>query len=61
MDNKVININKPGEDKSGGNCMDTNQIFLMIINERLYNMGILTKEERDKMLNEIKMYKFKEF
>lgn len=34
--------------------MDRKQIFLLILNERLYKQGEITKEQREKMLNKIK-------
>lgn len=34
--------------------MSNLQIVLLIFNERLYNKGEITKEQRDKVINEIK-------
>lgn len=44
-----------------GDFMDNKQIFLIIMNERLYKQGEITKEQRDKVLNEIKSKEYEKY
>lgn len=41
--------------------MSMEQIVLLIINDRLYEMDVISKEERDKIVNEIKTGKYVEY
>lgn len=61
MGNSVINMKTTGENMERGGLMNSEQIMLMIVNERLYNLGEITKEQRDKALNEIKSGDYKKY
>lgn len=54
MKGKFIKKENHAKNTNEGGVMDRKQIFLLIINERLYKQGEITKEQRDKMMNRIK-------
>lgn len=49
------------QNMEAGGFMDNKQIFLIIINERLYKQGEITREQRDKALNEIKSKEYEKY
>ncbi len=61
MRKNVINFENVGETISRGDDMSMEQIVLLIINDRLYEMDVISKEERDKIVNEIKTGKYVEY
>lgn len=54
MGKKLIKSENSVKNTDAGGTMDRKQIFLLILNERLYKQGEITKEQREKMLNKIK-------
>lgn len=41
--------------------MNPEQIILLIFNERLYNAGEITKDQKDKVEKEVKLGKYNEY
>lgn len=54
MERKFIKTQNYAKNMGEGGAMDRKQIFLLIVNERSYKQGEITREQRDKMLNMIK-------
>lgn len=61
MKQKVIKMGNVVQNMETGDFMDNKQIFLIIMNERLYKQGEITKEQRDKVLNEIKSKEYEKY
>lgn len=59
MERKFIKKENNAKNTNEGGAMDKKQIFLLILNERLYKHGEITKEQRDKILNKIKTREYK--
>jgi len=54
MKDTIIEKANHGNNSARGDAMNHEQIIMLIINERLYKMGAITKEEMDKISIEIK-------
>lgn len=61
MKHKVIKMRNITQNMEAGGFMDNKQIFLIIMNERLYKQGEITREQRDKALNEIKSKEYEKY
>lgn len=61
MHENIIKFDKIGENISRGDNMNPEQIILLIFNERLYNAGEITKDQKDKVEKEVKLGKYNEY
>lgn len=61
MNNNIIKMESSGHNIARGGSMNNEQIALFIINERLYNKGKITREQRNKIRLEIKTGEYKNY